>query len=315
MAVARLVLLLTCLGLTLSRIGLVVHEVLGHGGAAIGFGGRVVEMQLFWFGGGWVRTSTPETTALSAPAIQLAGIAAELVVGAALLLGTRRRHQRGAAKALAGLAGYLFVAHGLWYAATGIWHGFGDGAYLHHRLGSVRYPVAIVLGCALCIGAAGAARALCSAFAPALPGSSTRRVIQVVAAAVAAAGLHAALTFGELAVRDDDTYRQTMRTATQRQLDDQLARWQAAMAARGHTVMATERDAKARALRPPRPFPFALALAATALASAAAGAWSLRRADLQRSEAAQLVRSPTALTIAAGVAAVAVLAMVGLDYW
>jgi len=325
MAAARLTILLACLGLAISRVGLVVHEVGGHGGAALLFGGRVLEVTFFWFAGGWIRYTTPSPAEASSLLIQLGGILAELLLGAAALAVTSWRRSRATRPARPArpfgilalrLAGFLFVVHGLWYAATGIWHGFGDGARLHELLGEARYPVAFVLGAALCALAAVAARQLCLGFAPALPGSSVRRLATVMVAACLAGGLHAALTFGEVRLRGDEVYGQTMRTAGERLRDERLARWRAEQARRGHTVAAAEVREQTRALTPPRPFPFARVLALAALLSVLLGAASLRRARLDLDEpTARALLSSRNVAGAACAALLAISAVALLDVW
>src|SRR5262249_8470985 len=52
-AVARLTGLLAGVSLATSRLGLLVHELVGHGGVAIALGGHVTDVTLFWFAGGW----------------------------------------------------------------------------------------------------------------------------------------------------------------------------------------------------------------------------------------------------------------------
>src|SRR5205823_10383590 len=118
--VARLAVLLACVALATSRFGLVAHELVGHGGAALALGGDVIGVKLFWFAGGWIRYRgiTGDEAAL---AVAMAGIAVELACGVALwcLLGgdtLGRRILRAVAAAL--------VVHGGWYLATGAWHGY-----------------------------------------------------------------------------------------------------------------------------------------------------------------------------------------------
>lgn len=341
MAAARLTLLLACLGLAISRVGLVAHEVFGHGGAAVAFGGRVLEVTFFWFAGGWIRYSTPALDERGALLIQLGGILTELGLGllaclyACLVVAARRQQARRAESALPPpsypltaleLGGLLFIAHGLWYAATGTWHGFGDGARLHELLGEARYPVALLLGALLCATAAGAARRLARAFAPSFaptraPSSSSgaapstpRRLALVLLAAALAGGLHAALTFGEVRLRQDHVYRLTMRTAEERTRDRELARWRQAQAARGHLVAPAEEQAKARALTPPAPFHFARALALAALLAAALGTASLRRAPLPAERGFPVItRAMLAGTAALAFATITAVAL--LDAW
>lgn len=341
MAAARLTLLLACLGLAISRVGLVAHEVFGHGGAAVALGGRVLEVTFFWFAGGWIRYSTPALDERGALLIQLGGILTELGLGlvaflyARLVVLARRQQARRAAAAppppsypltALELGGLLFIAHGLWYAATGTWHGFGDGARLHALLGEARYPVALLLGALLCATAAGAARRLARAFAPSVapslaPFSSSaaapstpRRLALVLLAAGLAGGLHAALTFGEVRLRQDHVYRLTMRTAEERTRDRELARWRQAQAERGHIVAPAEEQAKARALTPPAPFPFARALALAALFAVALGTASLRRASLPAERGFPVItRAMLAGTAALAFATITAVAL--LDAW
>lgn len=344
MAAARLTLLLACLGLAISRVGLVAHEVFGHGGAAVALGGRVLEVTFFWFAGGWIRYSAPELDERGALLIQLGGILTELGLGlAACLYAIARRRQQARRAAAAPpsypltaleLGGLLFIAHGLWYAATGTWHGFGDGARLHALLGEARYPVALLLGALLCATAAGAARRLARAFAPSFapsgapsrpsslaPSSSSaaapsasRRLALVLLAAGLAGGLHAALTFGEVRLRQDHVYRLTMRTAEERTRDRELARWRQAQAERGHIVAPAEEQAKARALTPPAPFPFARALALAALCAVVLGTASLRRAALPAERGFPVItRAMLAGTAALAFATITAVAL--LDAW
>jgi hypothetical protein len=311
MSVTRLTLLLACLGLAISRVGLVLHELVGHGGVALAHGGGVVEVTFFWFAGGWIRTTVPVATESSRLLVALGGIAAEVTVGAAALALGRGAVTWPRAALVARLAGLALVVHGLWYAATGTWHGFGDGALLHERLGAARYPVALALGAALCALALLGARALVRAFAPALHGSPRRRLLAVLTAAALASASHAALTFGEVALRRDATYQRTMQTTAQRRADDALARWRAEAAGRG--VVPDERalaDAAA-ALRRPPPFPFARWLAAAALLAFLLGVASLRRAALAPGalppRALRRMVPPAALVAALAVATVALL--------
>jgi hypothetical protein len=320
MALPRLTLLLVCLGLTASRCGLILHEVVGHGGVAAALGGHVREITLFWFGGGWVKTATPDASRAAALAIQLGGIAVELLAGALLLLAARQLDSRTAAPAsrrriaadLVRLTSALFVAHALWYAATGTWHGFGDGVLLHDTLGTLRHPVALVLGGGLCAVAVIATRGLCRALAPLVNGTNARRLALVLTAAAGAAAIHGALTYGEFTVRRDRTYRETMRTAEQRATDDRLARWRAEQLRRGRVPDDAETVARVRALTPPRPFPFAKVLAAVALAAVGLGARSLRHAVLPTPTGPSRP-SLAALAVAFAVAAGSVLAVASLN--
>lgn len=306
-AVLRLALFLLCFGLVLSRVGLVLHEVVGHGGLATLLGGELREVSLFWFGGGWVRTVTPPGEGRLV-AVQLGGIGVELGTAGLLALAAHRA-RAPLGKALAALAGYVLAAHALWYAATGIWHGFGDGARLHQLLGPARPAVALGAAALLCGLAVLGTRAVIRTLAPVLEGPWRRRVMATLGAAALAGAAHAALAFGEVAVRHDETYRLTMRSAAQRSHEERLAALRAELERGGVLTVRLE------ALRapPPRPFPFSAALAIAALASALAGAWSLRRAAPAGAGALEL--SPRLLRQAALAAAAAVAAVAAWTLW
>src|SRR5688572_21433628 len=64
-AVARLACILAGVGLATTRIGLVLHELLGHGAVAMACGGTVLDVRLFWFAGGWIRYDLPEPRSLT----------------------------------------------------------------------------------------------------------------------------------------------------------------------------------------------------------------------------------------------------------
>ncbi len=307
-AVLRLALFLLCFGLVLSRVGLVLHEVLGHGGLATLLGGELREVSLFWFGGGWVRTITPPGE-MRLVAVQLGGIAVELGAAGLLALGARRA-RAPMSKALLVLAGYVLAAHALWYAATGIWHGFGDGARLHQLLGPARHAVALAAAALLCGLTVLGTRAMIRALAPALEGPWRRRLMATLGAAALAGAAHAALAFGEVAVRRDETYRLTMRSAAQRSHEEHLAALRAELERGG--VLTVRLEALRRA-PPPRPFPFSAALAVAALASALVGAWSLRRAAPAGEGLLEL--SPRVLRRAAAAAACAVAAVAAWTLW
>ena len=86
--VARLAVLVAFVALATSRLGLVAHELLGHGGMALAVGARILEVRLFWFAGGWIRyVGAPDLAAVLA--ISMAGIAVELAAGTALWLAAR----------------------------------------------------------------------------------------------------------------------------------------------------------------------------------------------------------------------------------
>src|SRR4051794_23792631 len=96
-AVTRLTLTLACLGLAASRLGLVAHELVGHGGAALLAGGDITDVRLFWFAGGWIRYDVPGATLATSVFIAMGGIAIELVAACALWLVASRAIRRSGA--------------------------------------------------------------------------------------------------------------------------------------------------------------------------------------------------------------------------
>src|SRR3954452_23500441 len=132
--VLRLGALLACVALATTRLGLLAHELVGHGGTAVAFGAHVTDVRLFWFAGGWIRyAGVPSAGA--ALAIAMGGIAVETVCGTVLWFAVHgdtlgRRIVRGCAAAI--------VLHAGWYLATGAFSGFGDGILLYHQLGDAR---------------------------------------------------------------------------------------------------------------------------------------------------------------------------------
>lgn len=281
-AALRLIAFVAAVALATTRIGLVVHELVGHGGAANAVGAGVDEVRLFWFAGGWIHYSREvEWTLRDALIVQLAGIAVELVVGAVAVAWARRRTDwLGAAVTGAG-AGWMIHAGA--YLAIGTWHGFGDGILLHQALGTAKAAVAIPVG-ALCVATAYlAARALTARFAATVPLPTRAGRLAVVAAAVAiAGGTVAGAARAELAIRADDTYGEIMKPERDREIDQELAAWLAAQRARGVTTDRAAVEAERHALDAThgQTFPFNLVLIIAIAAAAIAGAARSRiRAD------------------------------------
>ncbi len=76
----------------ISRLGLVLHELVGHGVAAVIAGGRVSEVELYVFGGGWISYGGAARWSVAAViAVSLAGIAVELMIAVALAAIVARR--------------------------------------------------------------------------------------------------------------------------------------------------------------------------------------------------------------------------------
>lgn len=267
--VFRLAGLLAAVALATSRIGLIGHELVGHGGVALVAGAEVTEVEMFWFAGGWIRYSLPAPSLASVLAIAFAGIAFELVLGSGLWLFVRgdalgRRLVRG--------AGIALVVHATWYLATGAFHGFGDGAVFHRWLGDARVPVAIAGGIATCAATYAGARALTAPLARTLPGTTRQRAVGFAIAAVLGGGLHAALTISELKLRRDPAYANVMRSERDRRIARDLELWQREQAARGVAPASdAQRVERVRLERKHQPFPFVLVLALATLGALIAG--------------------------------------------
>lgn len=267
----RLTGLLLAITLATSRFGLLGHELVGHGGTALLVGGRVTDVQLFWFAGGWIRyqfASPAGTAALLA--IAMGGVAIEAVCGAALWTLVRGDTL---GKRLLRAIGATFVVHATWYFATGAWHGYGDGQLLYRELGSARFPVAIAAGALTCVCGFFAARQIVGP----LVATTSRRWMFVIAALLAGS-IHAGLAVGEVELRQDTTYADVMQPERERVVDRDLERW--AVYERKGNVTEEQRAAEhARLEKVHHTFPFAWVLAACAVIAILAGAWrSLARA-------------------------------------
>ncbi len=303
--VLRLAGLLAAVALATSRLGLLAHELIGHGGTALAVGGQVTAVQLFWFAGGWIRyhfPAPPGTAALLA--IAMGGVAVEVVCGAALWLAVRGD---GLGRRLLRAVGAVLVVHATWYFATGAWHGYGDGQLLRQELGTHRFAVAIAAGAVTCACGFAAARAIVGPLAATL---TRHRLAGLAIAALVAGGLHAGLAAGELHVRHDVTYQQVMQPERERLVERDLSRWAAYERTHGGAVTDADRAAEqARLEREHHEFPFAWLLGACAVLAIGAGAWrSWRGASAARAEPITN-RLLARATICAGTAIAAVIAI------
>lgn len=259
--------------LVVSRLGLVLHELGGHGLAAVLAGGEVADLHFYTFGGGWISYAGTRGWGRGAVvAVSMAGIAIELVVAAGLAIVVARRGRRDLA-ATGILAAALGLAlHAGFYLAAGTADGFGDGAPLHRALGGARWVVVAPVALALAVLAFAGGRRIGSELRGVLPAASRGRHAVILAAALAGAGaVHAGLVAGELALRPSPTYQRVMATARDRAIADDVARWQADAARAGREPTPAEREAARRAaaarhrgIRVGPPLAIALAAAAAA---------------------------------------------------
>ena len=257
--VIRLTVLLACAALATSRLGLIGHELIGHGGAALLCGARITDVQLFWFAGGWIRYRLPEPSFGCALFITMAGIGLELVVG--LVLAVFARGESLGRRVVRGI-GMALVLHASWYLATGAFHGFGDGLLLYRWLGSARIPVAIAAGVVTCTATFVGAREVVGT----LGSTVSHRVGATMIAFVLAGGFHAALTIGELRLRRDPTYVETMKPERERVIAQELAKWERAQPTQVTPEAKRVEAAKIANAHPTFPFVWILALC-TALAA------------------------------------------------
>ncbi|CAN5845225.1 hypothetical protein BH11MYX3_BH11MYX3_13940 [soil metagenome] len=272
-AVVRLAALVTCVGLATSRLGLVVHELVGHGGATLAVGGSVTQVQLFWFAGGWIRFEATGGELV----IALGGIVIESMIGLALWIVLARRTSLGGRIARA--IGAVLVLHATWYLATGTWHGFGDGVQLHRELGDARWLVAIPAA-AVTLGAAFlGARSVLGALAATVPGGTRARIGGTAIALVIAGGFQLGAALGEVELRRDATYTATMRPERERVVARELAQWTQQQAREGQRPSEEARARMQRELADRHAtFPFAIVLAVLTVLAAGLGAWRARGA-------------------------------------
>lgn len=240
----KLALLFLALGLITSRLSLILHEFVGHGLVAVLQGGVVTDFQLYLFGGGWIRYQLPQITALQEQLISLGGIALELLVGAVLLLLSRRLRRPGLLWFGLVSFGFCNVIHGLIYLVDGTHYGFGDGHGLHVLLAQRRWLV-VLPGSILLVLASGY-------FAQQLTGTvsiwsrldPSRAVVALLIGVTLALSAHGALMLAERALRrDQDARRYARMMAVHKGV-----RWRIEAELRKRAQLA-----RARTGQPPRP--------------------------------------------------------------
>lgn len=296
MAALRLCLALFLLGLTTSRVGLVLHELAGHGGAAAAAGCRLTELRLFLFGGGYVGYDCARLTLAPELAIDLGGIALELVVGGLAIALTWRR--AGALASCLALAGWLFVLHALFYLVTGVHYGAGDGRTLHGLLGAGRGALVAIGSAGLVAGSFVAATQLAGRTAPWLAASRWgMRAATLAGAALVATALHGGLMRAEQRILADAVYASTFEPEHERAIAARIRQFEERAPRTPAEVVAERRLLAAQAA----PFPLTPALGAGMGAAALAG---ILRATRRREEAGSgaLPLGPLALACAGSIA-------------
>lgn len=263
----RLTALLACAGFATSRIGLIVHELIGHGAATLAVGGRVTDVQLFYFAGGYIRYRITG----GALVIAMGGIVVEVVIGAVLVLAFARREQLPGRIVRA--IGCALIIHASWYLATGTWHGYGDGVQLHRLLGDARWIVAVPAALVACAAAYFGARTVLGPLAATVPGSRRARIAGTVIAVIVAGGIQLGAALGEVALRRDTTYSKAMKPERERVISREMAEWVEAQRRQGQPPTAEDRARMQREVADRHPtFPFAYVLGALVLLSIGVGA-------------------------------------------
>lgn len=278
-ATARLACVLAAVGLVTTRLGLIAHEFVGHGAAALAVGGSVEKVRLFWFAGGWIDYDLPRGTPLASRVfVSLGGIALELVVGLALWVIFAKR--TSLAGKITRATGGAIAIHGAWYLAVGTYHGFGDGAIVRYAAGDKRYAIAIAGGAVVLAVAFFAARSILGVLAASVPGGARAQIAAIVIAAALAGGVQAGLAIGEVRLRRDDVYGGIMKPERERVVAQELARWEREQAKRGTTIdEATRRAREAELAARHRELPFAAILGVLTVLAILAGAWRARRVE------------------------------------
>lgn len=299
-AVTQLTALLACCGLATSRLGLVVHELVGHGGTTLAVGGEVTDVWLFYFAGGWIRYRTPGGEL----AIALGGIAVEAVIGVSMIL--LARHDRLGARIVRAI-GCALVIHATWYLAVGTWYGFGDGLRLHRTLGERAWLIAVPAGVVACVAAYGGARVVLGPLASTLPGGRAARIGGTVIAVLLAGGLQLGAALGEVALRRDAAYASVMKPERERVIAQELAVWTAEQQRAGREPSRAARDEMQAALEEKhRPFPFSYLLGACTVLAILAGA-ARSRTSVHNTLSSRM------LVVVTGVAAGSIALVVAID--
>ncbi|MBT8491964.1 MAG: hypothetical protein KJO07_02795, partial [Deltaproteobacteria bacterium] len=294
----------TLLALTFSRVSLVAHEFVGHGGPAVLLGGTISDYRLYLFAGGRIHYHRAEAYSFAERlVISTGGITLELIL-AGIAVWLARRARKGSLLEV-GLLAYATgnAVHAVYYLAVGIHYQIADGAMLHRLLGSdgARLAVVVPLVALSSYLAFLGAKAVLSRLGPQLVGFR-RRGLMLLVAVVLALGTHAALTVASLRIEDDRTYAQLMRSKAERKAALEAARLRAEMIRRGQAIDRVRIDqVRTRTLERERPWPLRpVLLLCIAVACIVGG---VRRAELSPSPEPW---SWGAVAILAGITAISV---------
>ncbi len=262
-AFVRIVVLVASVVVLTSRTTLLIHEFVGHGAAAMLFGGRITGWYLFLFAGGRVSYDVEVLNPGPRLVITLGGIALEIVIGFAALVLARRIATRTVAAFCFLCVGTVLVGHGAVYLARGVHYGYGDGAYVARLLGERRAPL-VLLATALAVGTGVyAGRRLVELPSAAIGGSARRAAAMALLAFVCAALVHGALAWSEIRWFPDPRWVAIMENASVVSARAELARRVEQARRQGETVPTPEEQTRTLdALeRERRPWPLDPALA------------------------------------------------------
>jgi hypothetical protein len=280
----RLSLVFSIAGLLASRIGLLVHEFVGHGGMAYALGGTVPNWRLFLFGGGWIQYKrNPWYSSGQEITIALAGCGSELIFASLVYLVSTRL--AGVPRAIARIAAMLLCAHTCVYIATGTHYGYGDGMKLHGVLSPLLRHV-LVLGLSFTMAALAYALAKQALLLAALLelGSGFKRIALAGAAAMVACLVHGSLTYGERLIIDPD---QTYEAMMQREVERRAATYAAQLAKQergaGQTfTVQQEASAKEAYVEKHEPWPLRPLLVLLGALASALACWRFRLTESQK---------------------------------
>ncbi len=271
----RLSLLAFLIGMVTTRLGLVIHEFVGHAATAALVGSDITGYHLFWFGGGYVGYSRAEPFSLGEGLfVALGGLVLEIVLGIVCLLWARKL-RRGSIAHMGVLGfGVGHLVHSLHYLAGGTFHGYGDPWILYRELGGNRVFVACALASIMCVLGFVLARHMAGVLRGLLGRHGTRAQLLIVIGAVVTAGAAlAALAFGEQALTPNKSYKATFKSVSQRKVDYGVRRYRVLVKRKRGTAPSKAELAKVRRSlkRKHKTFPFMPVISVCLVLSVLAG--------------------------------------------
>lgn len=260
------------------RIGLILHEYLGHGLAALLLGGELQSCRLFLFGGGWVETNLNSDSCLPHLIVALAGITVELITAFVLLFFSEKITIPLYQMIATSLAAVLLV-HGFYYLSTGIYYGSGDGAMLYSRESFYSLSAVCLFFIAASLSAFFLSRAHADALIRWLGITGARSPLLILTgASVMAVSFHFGLTFIELQTVPHDHFSSVMQPKYEARIAKELERQLKELAVKTdpRTAMNARENITSRLRKKHTPFPLEIPLVLSILLFMIAG-YMLRR--------------------------------------